>query len=123
MRQSGGQRVKVNRASRLLLNLVVLFAFSVQSFLVQTHLHNLPQSFLTANSVNVSAPDTSKAPIDADKCFLCQEYVHGGIYLTPAAAAVLPPSAVVSLLPFVLAPFVAARSHSHNWIGRAPPRA
>jgi hypothetical protein len=123
MRQSGKQRVKVNRASRLLLNLVVLFAFSVQSLLVQTHIHNLPQSFLAASSVTVSAPDTSKAPVDADKCFLCQEYVHSGVYVTPAAATVLPPSAVVSLLPFVLAPFVAERQQSHNWMGRAPPRA
>lgn len=113
----------MNRASRLLLNLVVLFAFSVQSFLVQTHLHNLPQSFVAASSVSVSAPDTSKAPVDADKCFLCQEYVHGGVYLTPAAAAVLPPSAVASLLPFVLVPFITGRQHSHNWMGRAPPRA
>jgi hypothetical protein len=122
MRDQRRQRAVANGASRLLLNLVVLFTFTLQAFLVQTHLHNLPVSSLPSGTVTASAP-APKAPIDADKCFLCQEYVHGGTYLTPAAAAVLPPSAVVSLLPRLLELTVAARPLSHNWMGRAPPRA
>ena len=123
MQQTAGQRRKVRGTAKVLLNLVVLLAFSLQSFLVQTHLHNLPQTFAAVAGVTVSAPAPTQTPVDADKCFLCQEYLHGGVYLTPAAAAVLPPSAVVSLLPLALAPFVAARLVSHNWMGRAPPRA
>jgi hypothetical protein len=123
MRRVGEQTITANGTSRSLISLVVLFAFALQCFLVQTHLHNLPVTFLPVAGVAASAPDTTKAPIDVDKCFLCQEYVHGGTYVMPAAAAVLPPSAVVSLLPFVLAPFLATPPHSHNWMGRAPPRA
>lgn len=123
MRRGVKQTVRTNGVSRTLLNIAVLLAFTLQAFLVQTHLHNLPASFLPTSGVTASAPDTSKAPIDADKCFLCQEYLHGGTYLTPAAAAVLPPSAVVSLLPLELAPLFAAKPQSHNWMGRAPPRA
>lgn len=121
MRSKNGQTRTVNRTT--LLNLFVLIAFTLQALLVQTHIHNLPASFLPVAGVTASAPAPSKAPIDIDKCLLCQEFVHGGTYLTPTAAAVLPPSAVVSLLPLVLAPVFAAKSHSHNWMGRAPPRA
>ena len=110
------------RPSRVLLNLVVLLAFTLQAFLVQTHLHTLPASLLPAAGVNAAAPHDMQSPIDADKCLLCQEYVHSGAYLTPAVAAVLPPSAVVSLLPLELAPVFAAKPLSHNWMGRAPPR-
>lgn len=107
---------------RSLVCLLVLVAFSFQSFLVQTHIHNLPQSF--GGSIGISAaPHNDKAPLDADKCFLCQEYVHGGVYLMPTAVAALPPTAAASLLPLLLAPLHAARLLSHNWMGRAPPRA
>jgi hypothetical protein len=71
----------------------------------------------------VAASHGTKAPLDADKCLLCQEYIHGGVYLVPAAVAALPPSAAASLLPLLLAPLHAARMLSHNWMGRAPPRA
>jgi hypothetical protein len=121
MRDQRRQRAAANGALRTLLNLVVLLTFTLQAFLVQTHLHNLPVSLETSGVVTASAP-ASKAPLDIDKCFLCQEYVHGGTYLTPAAAAVLPPSAVVSLLPRVIETVAAARPLSHNWMGRAPPR-
>ena len=118
-----GRKTRVAKGSkRSLLSLVVMLAFSVQSFLVQPHLHNLPQSFSAAAGITASTP-SSKAPLDADKCFLCQEYLHGGAYLTPAAAAGLPPSTVVSLLPLLLPLTLTERFVSHNWIGRAPPRA
>ena len=105
-----------------MISLVVMLAFGVQSFLVQTHLHNLPQTLAVAADIAASTP-SSKAPLDADKCLLCQEYVHSGAYVTPVAAAVLPPSAAVSLLPLQLALVFADRPASHSWMGRAPPRA
>jgi hypothetical protein len=122
MREFGSQTRAVRGSWRSLLSLAVMLVFGLQSFLVQTHLHNLPQSLSAAAGISVSAPH-SKAPLDTDKCLLCQEYLHGGAYLTPAAAAVLPPSAVVSLLPLRLAAVIAERPVSHSWMGRAPPRA
>jgi hypothetical protein len=122
MRNDGKKGTTTTGALKLLLNLVVLVAFTLQTFLVQTHLHNLPASLLPAGTATASLP-APKAPFDAEKCFLCQEYTHVGVYLTPAAAAVLPPSAAVSQLPHTLAAFAAARPLSHNWMGRAPPHA
>lgn len=114
-------RQRAGGSLRSLVCLLVLVAFTFQSFLVQTHIHNLPQSF--AGSAGVAASHNDKAPLDADKCFLCQEYVHSGAYLTPAVVAALPPSVAASLLPVLLVPLHAARTLSHNWLGRAPPRA
>lgn len=112
----------VPRTWRSLIALAVLVAFGLQSFLVQTHLHNLPLSLQTMGAT-AAVPGDTKAPLDPDKCYLCQEFLHYGSYVTPAAVAVLPPSAAVSLLPLVLAPAAVKRAVSHNWMGRAPPRA
>lgn len=122
MRTTATARQHPGGSLRSLVCLLVLVAFTFQSFLVQTHIHSLPQSF--GGSIGISASSQNdKAPLDADKCFLCQEYVHGGAYLLPAAVTALPPTAVASLLPLLLAPLHAARTLSHNWMGRAPPRA
>ena len=96
--------------------------FCLQSFLVQTHVHPLGAASGPA-TISISAPHDGKAPLDADHCLLCQEYVHAGAYVTPAAAAVLPPSIAVSVVALSEAPFLLARQISRNWMGRAPPRA
>lgn len=97
---------------------VVLIAFTAQDYLIQTHIHALPHAWTE------SGPTVTKrtpAPLDANKCPLCQEYLHAGLYLTPSAVAALLPTAAVSLLPFIIAPLTLARAVSHNWMGRAPP--
>ena len=107
---------------RSALSLVLLLAFSIQSFLVQTHVHALALG-APLSPAAVSTSHETQAPFDADKCVLCQEFVHAGNYVLPGGLAVLPPTAHISLLPFELAPVVAARVISHDWMGRAPPRA
>jgi len=108
---------------RTLLNLAVLAAFFLQSFLVQTHLHKLLLPAEPAGGITVSAPSPAPSLPDTDSCLLCQEFIHGGVYLTPAAAAVLPPSAIVTLLPLMVSAPVSGRLISHIWMGRAPPHA
>jgi hypothetical protein len=105
------------------LRLAVLFAFCIQTFLVQTHVHLTPlapHSF--SGTAAVSVPHDGKAPLDADRCLFCQEYTHAGTYLTPAVAAALPPTITVVVVALVTAPVVAAKAVSHIWMGRAPPR-
>jgi hypothetical protein len=107
---------------RSLVALLVLVSFSLQGFLIQTHIHGLPTT-APLTGVSITAPFDGKVLPDMDKCLFCQEYTHAGAYLTPAAAAVLPPFAAVSLLVLFDTPLVAAPPPSHNWMGRAPPRA
>lgn len=117
-------RMRRKGSLRSLLSLLVLLVFTTQSFLVQTHLHDLPKiSASAAGTLSASAPQDDQAPISADKCLLCQEYTHSGGFVLPAAVATLPPNAVLSLLPLVLAPLDYARTASHAWNGRAPPHA
>jgi hypothetical protein len=117
-------RQGVKGSWRSLICLVVLFTFTVQSFLIQTHIHDLAQfRAAPAAGVSLNAPTGSQPLPDADKCLLCMEYLHGGVYLPPAAIGAMPPTVTVSLLPFVIAPLHLARIVSHSWMGRAPPRA
>ncbi len=124
MTNSVAARMRRKGSWRSLISLLVLVFFTTQSFLVQTHLHDFPKNFApAATAPSASLPQNDKAPIDADKCLLCQEYTHSGSFVLPVAVAVLPPNAVLSLLPLVLAPFGHARTASHDWKGRAPPHA
>jgi hypothetical protein len=114
----------LKRNGSSVLRVLVLMAFCLQSFLIQTHVHNLPQSTAAASQhVYVSAPHDGKSPFDADRCLFCQEYTHAGAYVTPAVAAALPPMMAVGVIALAAAPFLAAKPTSHIWIGRAPPRA
>jgi hypothetical protein len=108
---------------RRIVCMLLLAAFTFQSYLVQVHIHNLPSSIAAAQELSVSAPDDGKTAPDADNCLLCQEYVHAGVFLPSAATAVLPPAIAVSLVRLAAIPAVTARSPSHIWISRAPPRA
>jgi len=119
---SGTRAGLATRNGSSVLRVLVLIAFCLQSFLVQTHVHPLGAASGPA-TISISAPHDGKAPLDADHCLLCQEYVHAGAYVTPAAAAVLPPSIAVSVVALSEAPFLLARQISRNWMGRAPPRA
>ena len=107
-----------------MLSLVVLLFFTTQSFLVQTHLHELPKAFAAGvTTPSLSVPQNDGAPISADKCFLCQEFTHSGGFVLPSAVAALPPSAALSLLPLVLAALNHTGTASHGWKSRAPPHA
>jgi len=114
--------VCLKRNGSPVLRVFVLLAFCLQSFLVQTHIH--PFAYTSSTAANsVSAPYDGKAPLDADKCLFCQEYTHAGAYVMPAVAVTLPPSLVVGIVALTAGPLLASKPASHNWMGRAPPRA
>jgi hypothetical protein len=110
--------------ARLWLTLLTLTSFLAQGYLVQTHIHGLPQAFVADSGKQVASP-AGTLPGDEDQatCVLCQEFVQAGNYLTPAAIAVLPPSAVALVIAVDAVPLVAAKPTSHSWRGRAPPHA
>jgi len=113
---------------RRALTLLALLTFAVQGYLVQTHIHGLPLTVaaMQAGTQAVSAPaQPDKSPLDNDSanCPLCQEFLHAGNFLLPAAIAALPPMLAVFAIVPATAPILAAKSASHLWIGRAPPQA
>jgi hypothetical protein len=112
------------RASlRLAITFLALLAFSVQSYVTQTHIHGAPASSGIAKAEQPAQPhDRYPANDDPANCPICQEILHAGHYVTPAAVAVLLPSVAVSTIAIVLDVPIALRSVSHSWHGRAPPR-
>jgi hypothetical protein len=111
---------------RLAVTLLAFLAFTCQSYLVQTHIHGLPQSLLMAAGGQTASPTPApnKSPLDGTPadCPLCQDFLVAGSYVLPVAIVAPPPSFIYApieisvVLPHVL------QSLSHSWQGRAPPR-
>ena len=112
---------------RLAITLLALIAFAFQSYLVQTHIHGLPQSVAAASSnqqvAQASQNDKVPAKPDQTNCPLCQDSLRAGNYLLPPAIAALPPTLVVTAILIAIIPSLAAKSVSHTWQSRGPPNA
>lgn len=112
--------------------LVTLLAFSLQTYLTQTHIHLASERPALLSQVQVDhgkAPSTMPAerrdryPANEDpaNCPLCQELIHAGQFLTPAAAALLLPFFSTSVMDVAVPSKVFIRAVTHVWRGRAPP--
>ena len=113
---------------RLFVAMFVLLAFGLQSYVTQTHIHIAPDSFapyskLIAQSGKEKQPDKFPANGDPANCPICQEILHSGQFVTPAAAVLILPTAAVSIISIVAAIPAAAQRPSHAWQSRAPPKA
>jgi hypothetical protein len=129
------------RGHHLLVAFFGLLAVTLQSFVVQTHIHvqqpairaqTLGLITLAAASVADSELTAAEAEAPVDKypinrdpanCPLCKELTHSGVYVSSASVlATLPFPATVNFIVFrEIAPSLFAASH--NWRGRAPPLA
>jgi hypothetical protein len=124
--------------SRILLVLLALVALTIQTLLVQSHIH-IPQVPAKVQSVSLitlvaGTADTQdnhsagtpygKYPVNEDpaNCPLCQAFGHAGEFVASTAVLVsLPYSIAVNFIVFserVTALFAV----SHSWQGRAPPQ-
>ncbi len=108
-----------NTRLRLLVTLFALFAFSLQTYIGQIHIHLGPD----AGIAQKHAPDKFPANGDPANCPICQEVLHNGQFVTPSAASLLPPTFTVSIVRIVAALPMLARATSHTWRSRAPPKA
>ena len=104
---------------RLLITLFALFAFSAQTYIGQVHIHLAANAWAAQKHV----PDKFPANDDPTNCPICQEVLHSGQFVTPVGATLLPPSTVASIIRIVVDIPVVARTFSHAWRSRAPPKA
>jgi hypothetical protein len=109
-------------ALRLLVTFFALFAFSLQTYIGQTHIHLAPDS-LAAVAGHKQAPDKFPANGDPANCPICQEVLHDGQFVTPAAAMLLPPSVAASVIEIAAPLPRLGPATSHAWRSRAPPAA
>jgi len=100
----------------------LLMIFTIANYAVQTHIHGI--SHAVELSYRVVAAAGTGSPVDNDEqhCPLCQEFLSGGSFLTPAALIVSP---IFILGESVVTPMtrIIAHARSHNWQGRGPPTA
>src|SRR6476660_3498187 len=120
-------------AARLVV-LVTLLAFGFQTYLTQTHVHFASegqpsrvhtQLVLGGGKVSTGAPvdrkDRYPANEDPANCPLCQELIHAGQFVTPAASALLVPSLSLSVIELTVQYAPLLHTVTHIWRGRAPP--
>jgi hypothetical protein len=107
---------------RLALALLMLVAFTLQSYVTQTHIH-LGSTAVTAGIVSDTHGGKSN-PLDNEttNCLFCQEMLHAGTFVTPAAVALPLPIEYASILRLDLALPLLTGAIPHGWQGRGPPR-
>jgi hypothetical protein len=127
----GGMALAVTRAKRRrdrdwrgrLLALLVLLAFTLQSFITQTHTHDPDQASPAAIVKLLPQPAGGKVPTGNNpaNCPFCQAISHAGAFFAPATFLFLPLSCVVHAAPDFIARFAATVAR-HSWRSRAPPQ-
>ena len=101
--------------------LALVFAFALQAYFIQTHLH-LQQLAPAKLQTMVSDGTASVDPLDPATCKLCSEIIHNGATITPSAPALL------LLLNWIATAVPVAQLPSTDlvpatgWQSRAPPR-
>jgi hypothetical protein len=114
------ERLSWRPAGRLILIVFAALALFLQSYAVQTHLHE--QAGLSA-SVHASA-ETGKhhqpAGDDANDCPLCHSF-YSGQYIAPSLAAWFLLLLAVSIIDSTSGVSPHYDTVSHSWRGRGPP--
>jgi hypothetical protein len=146
LREQGDVKAGISRFRRVsswrqVLPMLMLVAFALQSYVTQTHIHFA--GHVVTGGFTFSGEEGSKGASgqalgaardqdDHDKyppgddpanCPICQEIMYAGHYVAPAAVHVVLislPAATIAVVATVPYYFFAL---SHNWQGRAPPRA
>jgi hypothetical protein len=112
---------RANPARRFVV-FVAILAFAFQSYITQTHIHEL-QGFSGGVSTTHS-PAPSKTPFHDSQtdCPFCQAVIHAGFFVASAAPALRLPVALVETVALVLIAPAASVAVAHDWQSRAPPR-
>jgi hypothetical protein len=104
---------------------LVLFAFTLQSYVVQSHIHDRSQGLGVPSVIKFDAktPIHGNPPLGdtSPSCSICQAIAHAGAVLAPSEFLFLPSLSAEFAAPFVTMRAVAAVT-LHDWQSRAPPQ-
>jgi hypothetical protein len=113
------KRLESTALSRLIAALLLL-AFGFQSYLAQTHIHDLAvktPAALVEHSGHSKAP-VQNSPLD---CSFCQMLTHAGSTLMPDAALLVPATQWAMMAPARYLLPGTGTTANHHWQSRAPP--
>lgn len=112
-------------AKRLAVTLLALFAFVLQTFVVQTHIHGSAKIGAAPFAERIAGqgqqPDKFPPADDPANCQICQELLHAGSFVTPMAAALLVSSVVTDIAVVVVEIEAITQTYAHGWTSRGPP--
>jgi hypothetical protein len=104
---------------------LVLFAFTLQSYVTQSHIHDglRGSGAIATVKSDAKAPSHRKSPLDDNplNCSICQAVAHAGAFLMPATLPLLPALSAELATPFIALRAVGAGA-MHDWQSRAPPQ-
>lgn len=102
---------------------VLLIAFTLQSYVAQTHIHWLVQdSAGIAKALGKVSPGKLPDENRATDCPFCQAVLHAGAFYTPLSPNVLPPAIWVELAALPPVAIVVGTRVGPHWQSRAPPQ-
>jgi hypothetical protein len=101
--------------ARLAVTVFALFAFTLQSYAMQVHLHGTPAAV-------AQKPGTTEKN-DTAHCPICQEILHFGHYVTPSAGTWSPALTAIAFAVVSVETRAMVSAPSHGWNSRAPPSA
>ncbi len=114
-------------AQRLCATWILLLAFTLQSFITQTHVHREPGGLHAAPIVSIVGQTSAHAPSPmgdgAIACPSCQAIFAAGAFFTPTAPILSLPATLVEPALFrSIVVGLAIISASFSWRSRAPPQ-
>ena len=106
--------------TRLIAALAVLFAFTFQTYVVQTHIHAPGLEVSGFGQVNHPSPPADKG--NQDDCPICQAFASAGAFVTPALIILALALFFTDALPVIALRANAGPRLARNWQSRAPPQ-
>jgi hypothetical protein len=101
---------------------ILLVAFTLQSFITQTHIHGTGGAAIVKTFAKVPSHKKLPAENGTADCPLCQAITHAGAFFTPTAPTLL----LTVTGTDIVAAFVIANAiddiSTHHWHSRAPPQ-
>jgi hypothetical protein len=104
---------------RFIAALIALFSFTLQTYVVQTHIHVPGVEIGSFGQVNHPSPLDNKN--SQDDCPICQAFAMAGTFVTPALIILALALSFIDVSPFVALRTEAGPPLARNWQSRAPP--
>jgi hypothetical protein len=101
---------------------ILLVAFTLQSFITQTHIHST--GGIAIVKTLAKAPSHNKLPAEngTTDCPLCQAITHAGAFFTPTAPTLLLSVTGTDIVAVFVVVGAIDNISTHYWHSRAPPQ-
>ena len=104
---------------RLIAVLAALLSFTLQTYVVQTHIHAQGVQISGLGQAGHTAPDNRNSQ---DDCPICQAFAATGAFVTPALIVLALALTFIDVAPVFARGTRAGPVLTRNWRSRAPPQ-